>query len=144
MTVVCARTEAAHKAKRTDRAIYKTVRREMTQFVLTVVADTWVRELHDTKTIYTKVALMDLLSHLQAGCTGRHLVELLELHNETQRYHLEVEGIPKYINMLKDAQRQAGRAGRTIFNETLLLFATTAMLTTERVPRANDDWEERA
>ena len=46
--------------------------------------------------------------------------------------------------MLEDAQRQAGRAGRTIADETLLLFASTAMLTSERFPRANEDWEEGA
>ena len=45
--------------------------------------------------------------------------------------------------MLVDAQRQAGRAGRAISNETLLLFASTAMLTSERFPRANDAWEDR-
>ena len=61
-----------------------------------------------------------------------------------QRYHLEVEGIPEYINMLEDAQRQAGRAGRTITDDTLLLFASTTMLTSKRFPRANDDWEDRA
>ena len=61
-----------------------------------------------------------------------------------QRYHLEVEGIPEYINMLEDAHRQAGRAGRTISDDTLLLFASTVMLTSERFPSANDDWEERA
>ena len=61
-----------------------------------------------------------------------------------QHYHIEVEGTPKYINMLEDAQRQASRAGRTIPYETLLLFASTAMLTSERFPRANDDWEDRA
>ena len=61
-----------------------------------------------------------------------------------QHYHLKVEGIPEYINMLEDAQLQAGRAGRTIADETLLLFASTAMLTSESFPRANDDWEERA
>ena len=61
-----------------------------------------------------------------------------------QRYHLEVEGIPEYINMLEDAQRQACRAGRTIADKTLLLFASTAMLTSERFPRANNNWEERA
>ena len=61
-----------------------------------------------------------------------------------QRYHLEVEGIPEYINMLEDAQRQAVREGRTIADETLLLFVSTAMLTSERFPRSNDDWEERA
>ena len=38
--VIHERTEVAHKSKRTDRATYKTARRETTQFVLAVVADT--------------------------------------------------------------------------------------------------------
>ena len=46
--------------------------------------------------------------------------------------------------MLEDAQRQASRAGRTIADKTLLIFASTDMLTSERFPRANDDWEDRA
>ena len=112
--------------------------------MLAVVADTWVRELRNTDSLYTEVGPKKLYSHLQAGCTGRHAFKLLALHNKMQCYHLEVEGIPEYINMLKDAQRQAGRAGRTIADENLLLFAITAMLTSERFPRANEDWEERA
>ena len=101
-----------------------------------VVGDTSVRELRDPKAIYTEVALKDLLSHLQAGCTGRHALDILALHNEMQRYHLEVDGIPEYINMLEDAHRQAGRAGRTIANKNLLLLATTAIITIEKFPRA--------
>ena len=73
------------------------------------------------------------------GCTVRHALDLLALHNEMQSYHLEVEGILEYIKMLEDAQRQAGRAGRTITDETLLLFAGTNMLTSKQFPRANDD-----
>ena len=46
--------------------------------------------------------------------------------------------------MLEDAQRQAGQEGRTIADKTLLLFASTAMLKSERFPQANDNWEERA
>ena len=61
-----------------------------------------------------------------------------------QRYHLEVEGIPEYIIILKDTQQQAGRAGRAISDDTLLLFASTAMLKSERFPRASDAWEGRA
>ena len=60
-----------------------------------------------------------------------------------QRYHLVVEGIPEYINMFKDAQRKAGRVGQTIADETLLFFVSTAMLTSEQFPCANDNWEER-
>ena len=52
-TVVRARQEAAHKARRADRATFETARRETTKFVLAVVADTWVRELQDPNTIYT-------------------------------------------------------------------------------------------
>ena len=59
--VVRAHTEAAHKAKRADRATYETSLQETTQFVLTVVADNWVGEFRDTETIYTEVALKDLL-----------------------------------------------------------------------------------
>ena len=61
-----------------------------------------------------------------------------------QRYHLEVEGIPEYINMIEDAQKQVVRAGRTIANKTLLHFATTTMLTTKRFLHANKYWEDHA
>ena len=33
--------------------------------------------------------------------------------------------------------------GRTISDKTLLLFASTGMLTSEQFPHADDDWEER-
>ena len=108
--VVCARLEVAHKAKRAERATFEITRRETTQFVLAVVADTLVCEIRDTDSLYTEFGPEDLFAHLQAGCTGRHALDLLVLHKEMQHYHLEVEGIPKYINMLEDAQRQAGRA----------------------------------
>ena len=142
--VVCARTKAACKENLADRATYETARRERAQFIISVAKDNWVRELQNTETIYTGVSPKALIAHLQAGCTGSHALNLLDLHNEMQCYHLGVEGIPEYINMLEDAQKQAGRAGCTIADETLLLFATTSMLTTEIFPRTNDDWEDRA
>ena len=61
-----------------------------------------------------------------------------------QRYHLDVEGIPNYINILKDAHKQEGQARRTISNKTLLLFAITEMLTTERYPRTNNNREDQS
>ena len=133
-----------YKDKCVDRATYETARRETTKFVFAVLADNSVQEIRDADSIYIEVSLKDLFPHLQVGCTGRNALELLALHNEMQRYHLEVEGIPKYINMIEDARRQAGRAGRTITNKTLLLFASTAILTTERFPCLNEDWKERA
>ena len=102
------RTEATHKAKRANRITYKTARRETAQFILAIVEDTWVQELQYTETFYTDVAPKALLAHLQAGCTGCHALDLLVMHNEIQRYHLEVERIPEYINLLEDTQKQVG------------------------------------
>ena len=66
-TVVCARNEAAHKAKCANRTTYKTAQRETAQFILIIVDNTWVRELSDTETLYTNVAPKALLAHLQTG-----------------------------------------------------------------------------
>ena len=101
--VLCACTEAAHKAKRADCSTYKTERRETAQFILNFVKDKWVGELRDTETFYTDIAPKALLAQLQAGFTGSHDLDLLVLHNEIQSYHLEVEGRLEYINMLEDA-----------------------------------------
>ena len=65
--VVRARTEASHKAKCADRGTDKTARRETEQFILTVIEDTWVRELRDPEMFYTDVVTKALLDHLQAG-----------------------------------------------------------------------------
>ena len=105
MDVSRTRTEDVHKAKRANRTTYETAQRETSLFILFVVDDTWVRELRDTETLYIDVAPKALLYHLQAGWTARHALNLLDLHNEIQRYELTVKGIPEYINMTKDAQK---------------------------------------
>ena len=143
MAIVRARTESAHRAKRVNRGTLEMAQQETVQFILDVLDDTWLQELRDTEMFYTDVSPKALLAHLHAVCTGRHSLELLALHIEMQQCQLEVKGIPKYINMLKDAQKQVGRSGRTISNITLLLFASTEMLTTEKYPRTNNIWEDR-
>ena len=59
-----------------------------------------------------------------------------------QTYHEDMEGIPTYINMLEDAQKQSNRAGNPITDPTLLLFASNAMLRTDQFPWANEIWED--
>ena len=81
MDVIRARSEAAHKAERANQATFETTRRETTQFVLAIVANIWFHELQETESLYTKVGPKALLSHLQAGCTGRHALNLLTLNS---------------------------------------------------------------
>ena len=59
-----------------------------------------------------------------------------------QHYHLDMEGIPKYINTLEDAQRQPKRAGNPITADTLLLIAYNSMPSSERFPQEDKIWEE--
>ena len=108
--VIRACTEDAHKANRAYHATYETARQETAQFNLAIDEDTLMREIRDTETIYTGLAPKALLAHLQAGCTGCHALDLLAMHNEMQHYHLKVDGIPEYINMLEDAQNKRGDA----------------------------------
>ena len=80
-SVICARTEAAHKSKLAERGTYETARRDTAQIILAVVEDTLVRELRDTEIFYTNITPKSLLSHLQVGCIGCHALDLLVLHN---------------------------------------------------------------
>ena len=63
--VVRARLEAAHKARRADRATYDTARRETTQFVLAVVAVSYVaRSARRTLCAASRRALMTAVASL--------------------------------------------------------------------------------
>ena len=57
-----------------------------------------------------------------------------------QSYNEDMEEIPDYINKLENAQKQSTRSGNLITDPTLLLFASNAMLRTNRFPRENEIW----
>ena len=97
-----------------------------------------MRKLHDPNIFYTAVKPRALLAHLHTLCVDLHATDVLNIQNELQTYHEDMEGIPTYINMLEDAQKQSNRAGNPITDPTLLLFVSNAMLRTDRFPRAND------
>ena len=108
--VVRARSEAAHKAKRANCATYETARRRQHNSCSTSSPTPGFANCETPSRSTPRFPPMTSFTPLQAGFTGRHYLNLLALHNEIQRYHLEVEDISEYINMIKVAQRQAGRA----------------------------------
>ena len=129
-TVVQAKTEAVHTAKIMDYLLFAAAERETCDFILTVVEDTWVCELQETATFYTAMAPHELLDHLQTLCGGLHALDMLALKNEMQNYHLDMKGIPEYVNALEDAHKQSKRAGKPIKADKFLLIVTNAMLST--------------
>jgi hypothetical protein len=50
--------------------------------------------------------------------------------------------IPKYIQLLEDAQRKAARAGLLVTDQTLTILASTALLAADTFPCITVLWEE--
>ena len=139
-----ARAEARHLAKKVDRMTYVTTVRETALFILAVVDETWYLGLKDPETFYTAVHPTDILAHLQATCGGTHAIDMVTLLQDMAKCHEEAPGVVEYINMLEDAQKKAKKAERTIDEKTIVDFATAAMETSGRYPRADEKWEDLA
>ena len=84
----------------------------------------------------------DLLDQIQVVCTGHHAIDLLALQDEMRTMHVTTDTIPQYIVALDKAQLQAVRAEMPIPDNYLMMVATKAMLSSERFPRANEEWED--
>ena len=77
--VTRAKAEAKHRAKRADKGLYDAAKRETRQLLIAKVEDTWIRELKNETTFYTKVSPQEILEHLQEICLGRHVVDAVGL-----------------------------------------------------------------
>ena len=67
---------------------------------------------------------------------------MLALQNKIQHYHLDMEGIPEYINTLEDVQKKFKLSDNPITADTLLLIAPYAILLSESFPQAGEIWED--
>ena len=56
--------------------------------------------------------------------------------------HVTTDTIPQYITALEKAQLQASMSEIPIPDNYLMMVATNDMLSLERFPRANEDWED--
>ena len=56
--------------------------------------------------------------------------------------HLKVDSITEYIEAMEKAQEQVERVDNMISDAIMVNIATKAMLSTERSPKTNDDWED--
>lgn len=139
VTIDVRKAEAVHKAKIQDWDMYDTAEEESCRFIIDCVEETWIAELKKKTTRYAEVKAM--IRHLRKTCLGTHEVDILELQDMMRELHLKVESIPEYIEAMERAQEQSERADNKISDTMLVNIATRAMLSSERHPRTNDDWE---
>jgi hypothetical protein len=139
-----ARLESIHKAKIEDWKMFDCAERKVRNFIITSVKDMWIRELHDPIMGYSHQPPRAIMNHLWASCSGLHYLDTLALRDKMRTLHLEVQGIPEYINALEDAQKRSKRAekGNAINDHFLVVIASAAMMSSQRLSRANWKWED--
>ena len=139
-----AQKEAIHKARIEDWKTFDCAQREVRNFIISAVEDTWIRELQDPITGYSHQAPRGILEHLWASCSGLSHLDTLALRDSMRTMHVDVQGIPEYINALEDAQKRSKRADpeNAISDHFLMVIATAAMLGSQRLPRADWKWQD--
>ena len=135
--------EALHKAKISDWEIFGVAEIEDDRFIVRVVTDVWIYPLSKgSPTFYAKRMTNELLDQLQVVCTGHQDIDFLALQDKMWTMHVNTDKIPQYTTALEKAQLKAERADMPIPDNYLMMVATKAMLSSERLNRANEDWED--
>ena len=68
------RAEMTHEPKLSDRALYNVANTGCVNFIMSVVDETWYKELEDVDMFYTNVTAQQLLEQLEDHCTGLHSI----------------------------------------------------------------------
>jgi hypothetical protein len=141
MTVVCINAEATHKLQLNDYASYKVAEQGMSKILCNIIDKIWYNDLKNANTFYTKVTAINNMPLLDANSGGLHALGMILLCTDMMQYYMQADGIPQFINMMKDAQKKAKRAGMPIANVELVMMALVAALAAQHFPCEVDNWE---
>ena len=119
---------------------------------MTVVDETWYKELEDTDTFYTKVTAIKLLEHLTEFCAGLHTVDAVDIPQLMKKIYKELDGVPQFINAMEAAQRKSKRAKLVINDKYLHAVALKLLLQSgeyetetrewSKLPEADQTWDD--
>ena len=70
---------------------------------MTVVDETWYKELEDPDTLYMKVTVIKLLEHLTEFCAGLHTVDAVDIPQLMKELYKDSYGFPQFINAMEAA-----------------------------------------
>ena len=104
---------------------------------------TWISSLSKGSPIhFVEATTREIIDVARKACTGLHVIDLLDLQDKMRNMHLTSDTIADCIETLKDAQRKGKRANNPVSDEYLVMVATKAMMSSNRFPHADDDWED--
>ena len=137
-----AERESIHIARVKDRASFDTTLRLVRQFILDHVEEVWYRTHWIAIFAYSRVPPRALLATIRNIATGRQATDNISLLNKMQTFFHTAEGLPQYINMLEDLQKQALRIDPNdpITDTTILKMAIADVLKSGQYPKLEDAW----
>ena len=135
-----------------DRQLYETADNACRSFIMTMVDETWYKELKDPDTFYTKVTTIKLLEHLTEFCAGLHTVNAVDIPQLMKELYKNSDGVPQLINAMEAAQRKSKREKLVINDEYLHAVALKSLLQSgdyeietrewSKLPEADQTWED--
>ena len=131
-----------HKAPRNDRQMYETSDNACRSFIMTVVDETWYKELKDPDTFYTKVTAIKLFEHLTEFCDGLHTVDAVDISQLMKELYKDSDGVPQFINVMEAAQRKSKRAKLVINDEYLHAVALKLLLQSGEYETETREWSK--
>ena len=95
---------------------------------MTVVDETWYKELEDPDTFYTEVTAINILENLTEFCAGLHTVDAVDIPQLMKELYKDSDGVPQFINAMEAAQRRSKRAKLVINDDYLHAVALKSLL----------------
>ena len=89
---VRAKAEAIHQAKLEGWKFFDCAQREVRNFIVHCVDDTWIRKLQDAITGYAHVPPREIMVHLWKTCSELHSIDVLALRILMHRQHFGAQG----------------------------------------------------
>ena len=124
------KAEAIHRVKLQDEARRLAAETGASEFIRSVIDETWFKDLQDPDDFYTKVAAMDFLDHFEKNSTELAETEAVKIPLQMMQLYNESEGIPQYIKALEKAQRRSVRGKLPVSDNVLAATAINALLST--------------
>ena len=102
----------------------------------------WSRELRDSRKIYSQVTANQLLENLRTVCTGMHEIDEITILSSMMSMYEDVDSIPEYINVLKDARNRLARAAMTITDEQVMAISSPSVLASDDYHTECKQWNK--
>ena len=109
--------------------------------MIDVFKNTWIHKLCHDKNIYAYVTTKALMDHLQLHCIGLQALNVVDLTSNILTNYVDAEGVPKYINMLEDAQKKDQYAQLPAPNATLMAIYPECILQAQAFIPEMKEWE---